>query len=37
MDNPENQAMLGTGYSTKTNKTKSKTKNNFKDYQHGPY
>jgi len=26
MDNPETHAMLGTGYSTKTNKTKGKTK-----------
>ena len=26
MENPETQAMMGTGYSTKTNETKSKTK-----------
>jgi hypothetical protein len=30
MDNPETHAMLGTGNSTRTNKTKGKTKKNFK-------
>jgi hypothetical protein len=34
MDNPETQAMLGTGNSTKTNKTKGKSGKNIKDYQH---
>jgi hypothetical protein len=37
MDNPETHAMLGTERSTKIDKTKSKAKKNFKDYQHGPY
>jgi hypothetical protein len=36
MDNPETHAMLGTGYSTKINKSKGKTKKHFKDYQQGP-